>query len=84
MEMPETIFAILIGIASLVALGIAARAWNQGTAVRQGATGWLLFAASGLIQVVNLLTGYNVWLAILTTVGMAAGLWMARTTLRRA
>jgi hypothetical protein len=83
MEMPETIFAALIGLGTLIALGVAMRAWNQGPAGRQGAIGWLIFAAAGAIQVVNLLTGYNMWLAILTTIGMAVGLWMGRTTLRR-
>lgn len=81
--MPETIFAALIGLGTLVALGIAARAWGQGPAVRQGAVGWLIFAAAGAIQVVNLLTGYNMWLAILTTLAMAVGLWMGRATVRR-
>lgn len=81
--MPETIFAALIGLGTLVALGIAARAWGQGPAARQGAVGWLIFAAAGAIQVVNLLTGYNMWLAILTTLGMAVGLWMGRATVRR-
>jgi hypothetical protein len=33
--------------------------------------------------VVNLLTGYNMWLAILTTLAMALGLWMGRATVRR-
>lgn len=83
MEMPETFFAALIGIVTLGALGVAARAWGQGPAARQGAVGWLIFAAAGAIQVVNLLTGYTVWLAILTTIGMAAGLWMGRATVRR-
>jgi hypothetical protein len=83
MEMPETIFAALIGLASLVALGIAVRALGQGAASRQGAMGWLLFAGAGAIQVVNLLSGYNVWIAILTTVAMGAGLWMGRATVRR-
>jgi hypothetical protein len=81
--MPETIFAALIGLGTLVALGIAARAWGQGPAARQGAIGWLIFAAAGAIQVVNLLTGYNMWLAILTTIAMGAGLWMGRATVRR-
>jgi hypothetical protein len=83
MEMPETIFAALIGLGTLIALGVAMRAWGQGPAARQGATGWLIFAAAGAIQVVNLLTGYNMWLAILTTLGMAVGLWMGRATVRR-
>ncbi|HMQ31026.1 MAG TPA: hypothetical protein PKD53_09870 [Chloroflexaceae bacterium] len=83
MEMPETIFAALIGIGTLMALVVAARVWGRGEAGRQAATGWLIFAAAGAIQVVNLLTGYNVWLAILTTVAMGVGLWMGRGTVRR-
>lgn len=84
MEMPETIFAVLIGIATLGALGVAMRAWGQGPAARRGAMGWLIFAASGAIQVLNLLAGYQLWLAILTTVGMGVGIWMGWATVRRA
>lgn len=83
MEMPETLFAVLIGLTTLGALAMAMRARGQGEIGRQSSTGWLIFAAAGAVQVVNLLTGYNVWIAILTTLGMAAGLWMARATLRR-
>lgn len=83
MNMPETIFAVLIGLATLGALALAARMWGQGAATRHAAMGWFLFAGSGLVQVVNLLSGYSLWLAILTTLGMLAGLWMARTTMRR-
>lgn len=84
MEMPETIFAVLIGIATLGALGVAMRAWGQGPAARRGGMGWLIFAASGAIQVLNLLAGYQLWLAILTTVGMGVGIWMGWATVRRA
>lgn len=82
MDMPETIFAALIGIGSLMALAVAARVRGRGEAGRQAALGWLIFAVAGAVQVVNLLTGYNLWLAILTTVGMGAGLWMGRGTVR--
>lgn len=83
MEMPNTIFAVLIGLVSLVALGMAARVWGRGESGRRAGMGWLVFAASGAIQVVNLLSGYNVWLAILTTLGMLAGIWMGRAMLRQ-
>jgi hypothetical protein len=83
MEMPNAIFAALIGLLTLAAIAVAVRAWGQGEAGRQAATGWMLFAAAGAVQVINLLTGYNLWLAILTTAGMAAGLWMGRATTSR-
>lgn len=77
--MPNTIFAVLLGVLALYAVFAAVRA--AGGRPRMG---WLLIAAAAVAQVVNLVSGYSLVLAILTTVGILAGLWMIRSPARPA
>lgn len=76
MPMLNTLFAVLLGIAALVGLVAAARAWGQGAARRRRATGWLVFAAAAALQAANLMLGYQWWISAVTALGLFVGLWM--------
>lgn len=83
MEMPNTLFAVLLGIIAVAALVMAVRGWGQGAAGRSRATGWLIAAVGAGVQVANLLTGYNWMIGAVSTLGLFAGLWMGLPNLRR-
>ncbi|HWQ15117.1 MAG TPA: hypothetical protein VNL77_20130 [Roseiflexaceae bacterium] len=82
--MPNTLFAVLLGLGAIAGLASAARAWGQGPAGRQSAAGLLVFAIAAVVQVVHLLTAYNWWLSALLTLVMFVGLWMGLPRPRRA
>jgi hypothetical protein len=84
MTTPNTLFAVLLGAAALVALVMAIRGRNQGQAARTRALGMLVFALAAVVQVANLITGYNWWLSALVTLAMFVGLWMGLPRPRRA
>lgn len=71
--MLNTVFAILLGLLALYAVYAAFRAGS-----RRRTTGWILLAAAAGAQVVNLVSGYSLLLAIVTTAGILAGLLMIR------
>jgi hypothetical protein len=83
MQMPNTLFAVLLGIGVLVGLVMAVRGWGQGATGRSHATGWLIFAVAAGVQVANLLMGYNWLIGAVTTLGLFFGLWMALPNPRR-
>jgi hypothetical protein len=84
MVMPNTMFAVLLGIVALAGLVMAARDWGKGAAGRSRATGWLIAAISAAVQVANLLTGYNWPIGAIATLGLFIGLWMGMPNPRRA
>lgn len=74
MDTPNTLYAGLIAVACLVALVLGVRAYMAGA--RRRGTGWVVLAVAGLLQGVNLVSGYSVLLSVLTTVGLGVGVWM--------
>jgi hypothetical protein len=73
MQMPNTLFALLLAAAALYALTAAFR-----SPAPRARLGWGLVVAAGLGQAANLLTGYSVALSVLSTLALVAGFWMAR------
>jgi hypothetical protein len=76
MKMPNTLFAVLLGIIAVVGLVMAARDWGKGAPGRSRAIGWLVAAIGAGIQVANLLTDYNWMIGAVATLGLFVGLWM--------
>lgn len=75
--MPNNLFAILLGILALYAVYGAVRAETG-----RRRTGWLVLAAGAVGQAANLVTGYSLVMAIVTTGAMVVGFWMARSPLQ--
>jgi hypothetical protein len=68
--MPNTLFAVLLGILAVYA------AWSAFKGASRARTGWLVLAAGAGLQTINLLSGYSMPLAVVTTVAILAGMWM--------
>lgn len=70
--MLNTIIAILLGVLALYAAYAAVRASGRPR------TGWLVLAIAAAVQVLNLVSGYSLLLAILSTIGLLVGFWLIR------
>lgn len=79
MAAPQLIFAVLLGLVAVAAIGAAFRAWRQGTASHREAGGWGILSLAAVGQAVNLLLGYWWMLSVLTTGGILIGLWSIAT-----
>lgn len=81
MRMPNTVFAIVLGILAVYALFAAGTALRRKAAPpSRGALGWALVAAVAVVQVIFLLRQpYSVAISVVTTVLILLGVWLGRT-----
>ncbi len=79
MRMPNTVFAVMLGIFALYGLIAAGRAFTSGIAIgKRIAAGWTLSAMAAIVQVIGLFRTYSVALSIVTTILILVGLWLTR------
>lgn len=82
MRMPDTLFAILLGLLALYALFTAGGALRRkGAEPNRAAMGWALVAIGAAVQIVFLVRQpYSVAVSIITTILILAGGWLTRTS----
>lgn len=73
-HMPNTIFALLLGALVVYAVYAAVKAGSG-----RPRMGWGVIALAAAVQVMNLVTQYSFILAIITTIGLLAGIWLIRS-----